>query len=50
MGKIEGKESLRGKPIKRGKCQFLQDFIFPPLKEVSLSKGKDLKFMHNLKK
>ena len=36
-GKIEGKESLRGKPIKRGKCQFLLDLIFPPLEEVSLS-------------
>ena len=36
-GEIEGKKSVRGKPIKRGKCQFLLDFIFPPLEEVSLS-------------
>ena len=36
-GEIEGKECARGKPIKRGKCQFLLDFIFPPLEEVSLS-------------
>ena len=36
-GEIEGKKSARGKPIKRGKCQFLLDFIFPPLEEVSLS-------------
>ena len=36
-GEIEGKECARGKPIKRGKCQFLLDLIFPPLEEVSLS-------------
>ena len=36
-GEIEGKKSARRKPIKRGKCQFLLDFIFPPLEEVSLS-------------
>ena len=45
-GKIEGKESLRGKPIKRGKCQFLLDLIFPPLEEVSLSNTQKQFFNH----
>ncbi len=45
-GKIEGKESLRGKPIKRGKCQFLLDLIFPPLEEVSLSNTQKPFFNH----
>ena len=29
-GEAEGKESSRGKPIRKGKCRFLLDFIFPP--------------------
>ena len=45
-GKIEGKESLRGKPIKRGKCQFLLDLIFPPLEGVSLSNTQKQFFNH----
>ena len=44
-GEIEGKKSARGKPIKRGKCQFLLDFVFPPLEEVSLSHFSYLSYL-----